>query len=187
MKRSVVAAVLVLGLVVPVFAESYVIDPVHTTVIFKIQHMGAGRFIGRFNATSGKLAWDEKDPSKSSIEVSVKSDSVDTANADRDNHIKGPDFFNAKQYPTISFKSSKVEKAGEHYTVTGDLTLHGETRPVTAKFEITGHGKHLKSGKPLIGFEATFKIKRSEFGMKQMVGPLGDEVDIIVGVEAEKE
>jgi polyisoprenoid-binding protein YceI len=186
MKRSLLAALVVLGLAFPAFADSWKVDAIHTTVLFKVQHFGAGRFIGRFNAAEGKIAWDDQDPTKSSIEVTVKADSVDTASADRDKHLKSPDFFNTKQYPTITFKSTKLEKSDKGFNVTGDLTLHGETHPVTAAMEITGKGKGMK-GEERIGAEATFKIKRTEFGMKGMVGPVGDDVELTVGIEAIKE
>src|SRR5262245_13671893 len=137
MRRASFLSLLVLAAAVPAFAaDSWNIDPVHSNVIFKIQHLGTSRFIGRFNSVAGKIVWDQ-DPAKSSIEVTVKTDSIDTNNADRDKHLKSPDFFNAKQHPTITFKSTKVEKGEKDYTLTGDLTLHGETHPVTARFEIT--------------------------------------------------
>lgn len=187
MKRSFAVALVALAVAVPASAaETWSVDPVHTTVLFKVQHFGAGKFIGRFNATTGKVVWDEKDLAKSSIAVEVRTDSVDTASADRDKHLKSPDFLNVKQFPTMTFKSTKIEKGEKDYVLTGDLTLHGETHPVTARFEITGRGKGMK-GEDRIGAEATFKISRSAWGMKGMVGPVGDDVEITVAVEATKE
>jgi polyisoprenoid-binding protein YceI len=177
---------LVAALAAPVYADSWKVDPVHTTVDFKVQHFGAGRFIGRFNETSGTIAWDDQDPTKSTIAIEVKTESVDTHDPGRDKHLKSPDFFNSKQFPTITFKSTKLEKDGDKFKVTGDLTLHGETHPVTAPFEITGKGKGMK-GEERIGGEAILKLKRSDFGMKNMVGPVGDDVEITIGVEAIKE
>jgi len=156
-------------------ADKYKIDPVHTTVNFKVQHMGAGRFVGRFNETSGSLEWDDADPSKSKIEVEVNVDSVDTNNKKRDEHLKSPTFFSAKQFAKITFKSTKIEKDGDKFKVTGDLTLHGETHPVTTGFEITGKGKDMQKH-DLVGGEAVFKIKRSEWGMKEFAEAVGDEV-----------
>lgn len=190
MKKTFGLLALVAALAAPVYAgtTTWKIDTAHTTTMFKIQHMGAGKFIGRFNDTSGSIVWDDADPTKSTVEVVVKVDSIDTANADRDKHLKSEDFFAAKQYPKITFKSTKVEKDGDNFKVTGDLTLHGQTKPVTAHFAITGKGRNEKYKLDLIGAEATFKIKRTDFGMDKMVGNegVGDEVDLIIGIEATK-
>ncbi|MEZ0228842.1 MAG: YceI family protein [Planctomycetota bacterium] len=191
MKKTLGLIALVAALAGPVYAgtTTWKIDVAHTTTMFKIQHLGAGKFIGRFNDTQGTIVWDDADPTKSTIEVVVKVDSVDTANADRDKHLKNEDFFAAKQHPKITFKSTKVEKDGDKFKVTGDLTMHGVTKPVTAAFEITGKGHNKHFNKDLIGAEASFKIKRSDFGMDKMVGTdgVGDEVEITIGVEATKE
>jgi len=186
MKKTLGLIALIAALSAPVYADNWKVDPVHTTVLFKVHHLGAGRFIGRFNDTSGTIKWDDADPTKSTIEITVKTESVDTANADRDKHLRSPDFFNAKQHPSITFKSTKVEKDGEKFKLTGDLTLHGETHAVTASFELTGKGKGMK-GEERVGGEATFKIKRSEWGMKGFAEAIGDEVDLTVSIEAVKE
>src|SRR5262245_38460096 len=109
MKKTIGLFALVAALAAPVYAgtTTWKIDTAHTTTIFKIQHMGAGKFIGRFNDTQGSIVWDDADPTKSTIEVTVKVESVDTANADRDKHLKNEDFFAAKQHPKITFKSTK--------------------------------------------------------------------------------
>jgi len=117
----------------------------------------------------------------------VKADSLDSANADRDKHLKGPDFFNVKQFPTLAFKSTRVRALGDKdYEVTGDLTFHGVTRPVTVKLERIGTGKGMR-GETRTGFEATFAIKRSDFGMKYLIPAVGDEVRIIAAVEGIRE
>ncbi len=186
MKKTLGLIALVAALGAPVYADTWKVDSVHTTTSFKVQHFGAGRFMGRFNETTGTINWNDADPTKSTIEVEVKVDSIDTHDAGRDKHLKSDEFFGVKQFPKITFKSTKVEKDGEKFKVTGDLTLHGETHAVTAPFEITGKGKGMK-GEERVGGEATFKIKRSEWGMKGMVGPIGDEVEITIGIEAVKE
>lgn len=164
-------------------AASYKVDPVHSMVIFKVKHMGAGNFYGRFNQVSGTFTIDDADPSKSRVEFEVKADSIDTANKQREDHLKGPDFFNVVQFPAITFKGKEVKKSGEGaYEVAGDLTLHGVTKPLKAKVEHVGSGKG-RGGGAIAGFEATFTVKRSDFGMNFMVGPLGDEVHLIVSVE----
>jgi polyisoprenoid-binding protein YceI len=164
-------------------AASYKVDPVHSVVIFKVKHMGAGNFYGRFNQVSGTFTIDAADPSKGMVDFQVKADSIDTANKQRDDHLKGPDFFNVVQFPSITFKGKEIKKAGENaYEVAGDLTLHGVTKPLKAKVEQVGTGKG-RAGEPLAGFEATFTVKRGDFGMTYGGGALGEEVSVIVSVE----
>ena len=122
-------------------ALTYDIDNVHSAVIFRVRHLGIGMAYGRFNDISGTITYGGKDSLKSSsIAVSVEADSVDTNSKDRDEHLKSPDFLSAKEFPKIEFKSTKVEQKGEETTVTGDLTLHGITKPVTAKVTHVGSG-----------------------------------------------
>jgi len=163
-------------------AASYKVDPVHSMVIFKVKHMGAGNFYGRFNQVSGTFTIDDADPSKNRVEFEVKADSIDTANKQREDHLKGPDFFNVVQFPTITFKGKELKKAGESHEVAGDLTFRGVTKPLKAKVEKVGTGKG-RRGETITGFEATFTLKRSDFGMNYMVGPLGDEIHVIVSTE----
>lgn len=164
-------------------AASYSVDPIHSMVIFKVKHMGAGNFYGRFNQVSGTFTIDDTDPSKNRIEFEVKTDNIDTANKQRDDHLKGPDFFNVVQFPTITFKGKEIKKAGEQsHEVAGDLTFRGVTKPLKAKVEKVGTGKG-RRGETITGFEATFTLKRSDFGMNYMVGPLGDEIHVIVSTE----
>lgn len=184
--RSRWIPVFALALAVPAFADNYSLDPVHCSATFKALHLGVSRVRGRFNDVSGKASFDEKDAAKSSIEVQIKAESVDTGNADRDKHLRSPDFFNAKQFTTLSFKSTKVEKSDKGYQITGDLTIHGVTKAITVPFEIVGKGKGMK-GEERIGGETTFTIKRSDYGMNFMVGPVGDEIEISVSVEGIKE
>jgi polyisoprenoid-binding protein YceI len=164
--------------------SSFKVDPVHSAVLFKILHMGASNVWGRFNAFSGSMALDEANPSASSLDFEVKADSIDTNNEKRDQHLKGPDFFNAKQFPAISYKGKGVKKSGEAYEASGDLTLHGVTRPLTLKVEKVGTGKG-PTGGTVTGFETTFVIKRSDFGLGATFKPpmLGDEITITASVE----
>jgi polyisoprenoid-binding protein YceI len=167
-------------------ADTYKVDAVHSTVLFKIKHMNASYSYGRFNAIEGAFALDEKDPSKCSFNVNLKVDSVDTANPGRDGHLKGPDFFNAKQFPTISFKSKSVASAGKGvFDVTGDLTLHGVTKSVKVAVEPTGASKDPR-GRAIAGVEGSFRIKRSEFGMSGMLAGIGDDVLITISLEGGK-
>jgi polyisoprenoid-binding protein YceI len=164
-------------------AASYKVDSVHSMVIFKVKHMGAGNFYGRFNQVSGTFTIDDADPAKGQVDFQVKADSIDTANTKRDEHLKSIDFFNVVQFPSIAFKGKEVKKTGEtSYEVAGDLTLHGVTKPLQAKVEKVGTGKG-RGGDTITGFEATFMVKRTDFGMTYGAGALGDEVHVIVSVE----
>jgi polyisoprenoid-binding protein YceI len=172
-------------LAAPVAAATYQIDTTHSSVVFKVKHLGTANFYGRFNGVTGTLDFDPANPTAAKVNVEIPTQNVDTGNTQRDDHLRSPDFFDAKQFPTLSVASTKVTKVGEHhYEVAGNLTLHGVTKPVTLKVEHTGSGKHPRSGKDLIGFEARATIKRSDFGMQFMVGPLSDDVEIILAIEA---
>ena len=164
---------------------TYGIDTVHSSALFRIQHFGAGFFHGRFDEISGTVAFDEANPAACSVDVTIKADSVDTKEPKRDTHLKGPDFFNAAEFPTLTFKSKSVKAAGKgEYEVTGDLTIHGVTKTLTVKVAHTGTGKG-QSGE-VVGFETVFTIKRSDFGMKFMHPQLGDEVRVTLALEAGK-
>ncbi len=166
-------------------ADAFQVDSVHSSMVFRVKHMGTANFYGRFNSISGSFSLDD-DPAKSSFQVQIKTDSVDTANTKRDQHLKSPDFFNAAQFPTISFKSTQVKKVGgEGIDVTGDLTLHGVTKPVIAKVTKTGSGG--SRGRAIAGVEAQLTIKRSDFGMTFAADSLGDEVFIIISLEGAKQ
>jgi polyisoprenoid-binding protein YceI len=163
-------------------AETYKIDPVHSSVVFSAVHLGVTPFYGRFNDVSGSVVFDKETPSKSSVEVSVPVASVDTHDAKRDQHLKSPDFFNAKQFPVITFKSKQVEVDGGTYKISGDFTLHGVTKPLTVEFKKGGEGKGMQN-EFRAGGEARITIKRSEFGMTFMIGGISDEVSIILSLE----
>ena len=167
-------------------AETYVVDPVHSSVSFGISHAGISDIHGRFNDFSGMFVIDKDDPSKSSFALDIKVDTVDTNNVKRDEHLRAPDYFNAKQFPAISFKSTKVKATDAGYEVAGDLTLHGVTKPVTLNLKGGHKVVEFPKGKQRIGVTSAVTIKRSEFNMKTELGALGDDVHIIVGLEAAK-
>src|SRR5438067_9954142 len=122
-------------------AETFKLDPVHSFVLFSVQHLGIANTYGRFNDISGTVVFDRDSPSKSSVELSVPVESLDTHNSIRERSLKSPDFFDAKQFPTMTFKSTKVEGSGETLKVSGDLTIHGVTKPLTVDFKKGGEGK----------------------------------------------
>lgn len=165
-------------------AATYSGDTVHSFVLFKIKHLGTSWVWGRFNDFT--VSVDAAGEDLKSVAFTVKTGSVDTGTANRDTHLKGPDFFNAKQFPEVTFKSTAVKAAGaDGWDVTGDLTLHGVTKPITVRVGKVGAGKGMK-GEELLGLEATFVVKRSEYDMGNMVGPVGDDVTLTVAVEAAK-
>jgi polyisoprenoid-binding protein YceI len=190
--RLVVASFVLVTLAVPaVAAENYQVDPVHASLIFRAKHVNVGIFYGRFNAIAGQFTLDEANPSKSSFNFEVQTASVDTQQEKRDAHLKSPDFFNVKQYPTITFKSTAVKK-GEQTNVlevTGDLTFHGVTKSVTVPVEVTGRGEFPK-GTQRAGVESVFTIKMSDFdvkGIPGMPGAVGDDVRLMFAAEGVKQ
>ncbi len=168
-------------------AGTYKIDPVHSVAYFEVGHAGGiSRFMGRFNDMSGELVVDT--PEKSKIKVDVKVDSVDTRSEGLDKHLKSPDFFNAVQFPMLSFASSAVALNGSgEGTVAGNLTLHGVTKPVTFKLKETGAGPGPK-GDARVGYSASTTIKRSDFGIAYGIPKAAtDEVDLRINIEAIKQ
>jgi polyisoprenoid-binding protein YceI len=163
--------------------ETYKIDPIHSSNVFRIKHMNVTYFYGRFNAVAGTFAFDDADPTKCAFDVQIDAASVDTNNTDRDKHVKSAELFDVEKYPKITFKSTSVKKAGEQtYEVAGDLTFHGVTKPLTVKIQRTGAAPGMQ-GDYISGCETTFEIKRSEFGMTAAIGPLSDEVRLTVSLE----
>ena len=164
--------------------ETFNIDSVHSTAIFRVQHLGAGNFYGRFNELEGTIDWDaENGPS---FDVSIKIESVDSGNEALDRHLKNADFFDAKQFPTMTFKSTGAKKMGDNWKVTGEMTMHGVTKAVEVDMEFVGRADVGRGDR--VGFETTFTVKRSDFGMNWGVenGALGDATKIIVSLEGIK-
>jgi polyisoprenoid-binding protein YceI len=161
-------------------------DTVHSHVLFKTKHLGTSMSYGRFNDFTVSLTTNDAGTDLTGAQFAVRAASVDTGNAKRDQHLQSPDFLSAKQFEEITFKSTSVKPSGnEGWDVSGDLTLHGVTKPITVKVHKIGAGKGMK-GEDLLGVETTFTVKRSDYGMTNMVGPVGDEVTITVAVEAMK-
>ena len=165
---------------------AYEIDTAHSMILFRAKHNGVSYNYGRFNEFTGEIMISVDRVIERSVAFEVKAASIDTGNEKRDQHLRSSDFFSAKQFPLITFKSTKViEKKDKKdvLEVTGDLELHGVKKSITVDVEITGRAKG-KDGESLIGFESTFTIKRSEFGMTYGIGPVSDDIRITVSVEA---
>ena len=164
------------------------LDPVHSVALFRIQHLEAGLFWGRFNALEGTVRWTLEPKDAPVFDVTAKVANADTGSEKLDGNLQGPNFFNAKEFPTITFKSKDATAVGDrHWMVRGDLTLHGVTKPVEVDCVATGIGDG-PAGKKA-GFECTLTIKRSEWGMKWGVEKpakaLGDEVKLVIALEGD--
>lgn len=162
------------------------LDPVHCMALFRIHHVGAGQFWGMFDSVNGTMSWPENGEEAPVFDVTVDVESVHTGTPKLDRTIMSPQFFNGKQFETVTFKSTGGTMTGEgKWDVTGDFTMHGVTKPLTAQVELTG-----VVGNPVqkkAGFEAKFILKRSDFDMTWGVKnqALGDEVLMIVGLEGD--
>jgi polyisoprenoid-binding protein YceI len=167
-------------------ADTYEIDTAHTHVGFQTSHFGYSETYGVFKNVAGTLTLDEAKPEASKVDVTIDVASIDTANEKRDEHLKGKDFFDVAQYPTMSFKSTKVEVTGKDTAnVTGDLTLHGVTKPVGLVVKLNKAAESpMRKGTFVAGFSALGKLKRSDFGIKTYVPMIGDEVTIAISTEA---
>lgn len=166
-------------------ADNYKIDSEHAAVVFKVDHLGIAPAYGRFNDPTGTIVLDKEDPTKSSFTFEVKTENVDTDNEKRDAHLRSPDFFDAKQFPTITFKSKSVKADGDQFEVTGDLTLHGVTKEITVPITKTGEKDTGRMGYRT-GWVSEVHLKRSDYGMKGMMGPIGDDVHLTMSFEAVK-
>ena len=140
------------------------VDPTHSRIGFSVKHLGISTVRGQFHTYQGRLVIGEDGAAKASGSVEVAS--IDTAEADRDAHLKGPDFFDVETYPEITFESASITATGDDtYEITGDLTMHGVTKPITLQAEVGGSEVD-PFGNTRIGFEVTGEISRSDYGMK---------------------
>ena len=168
----------------PAATTTWKVDDVHSMALFRVQHNKAGMFWGRFDDVEGTVTTAGAGPDAMTFDISIKSESVSSGNDKLDAHLKSPDFFDAKTFPAMTFKSTKAVRGSDGmWDVSGDMTLHGVTRPITAKVEMVGMAEG-RRGK-VAGFEATFTIDRAEFGMSYGVeqGGIGKDVRVIVGLE----
>ena len=187
------AIALVVALPVLAHADTWQIDPAHTNVEFTVRHMMISNVKGQFQKTSGTIAVNGNDATSAKIDATIDALSIDTRVERRDADLKSPNFLDVEKYPTITFKSTKVEAAGPaKWKVTGDLTLHGVTKPLVLDVEGTGAPINDPMGNTRAGASATTKIKRSDFGLTwnkvlESGGVMvGDEVAISIDVEAIK-
>ncbi|UDL96640.1 YceI family protein [Lichenihabitans sp. PAMC28606] len=192
MFRTVSALSLVALLSVPALAQTkvepakveagkYNVDPNHTQVLFGVNHMGFTTYYGSFTDAAGTLDLDPAKPDASKLDVTIKTASVSVPSPKLLDELKGDQWLDATKFPDTSFKSTKVTKTGATTAnVTGDLTLHGVTKPVTLAVTYVNAGTNPLSKSYTAGFEAKGKIKRSDFGVKTYVPLIGDDVDLII-------
>ncbi len=187
--RLTAVALAVAGLTLPAYAaDKFLLDASHASVLFSLSHLGFSKTYGRFNSVEGAFTLDADAPEKSSVVVTLDAASIDTNHKERDEHLRGKDFFDTAQYPNLIYKSTSVTRTGENSaTVTGDLTMHGVTKPVPLEVTLNKTGPHPRDAtKTVAGFSARGALKRSDFGMTYGVPVLGDEVELIIDVETVK-
>lgn len=166
---------------------AYELDAEHAALVFKIGHMGFSHFIGRFDSFEASLDFDAADPTTAKLEAIIDMTSLALPDQDFANTLMGSGWFDAETYPQAIFRSTAVSVTDDNTgTVTGDLTLHGETHPVTLDVTFNGGGQDMLRGAYITGFSATGAFNRSDFGISKYVGPVSDEVDLIIETEFTK-
>jgi polyisoprenoid-binding protein YceI len=185
--------VLLAALAAPALAQStWEIDPAHSSIQFGVRHLMISTVRGKFPKFTATVVGDEKEPAKARVEATIDAASLDTGEPKRDEHLKSADFFDVAKYPMLTFKSTKVEAAGDQrFKLYGDLTMHGVTKPVVLDVEATPEVKGMR-GETRAGAHATTKVNRKDFGInwsKTMDGGgvvVGDDVDVTIEVEGVK-
>ena len=186
MKKLIIIAALACLPLKTVMAADYSIDPQHTFVSFAISHFGFSTIRGNFDRQSGSMQFDPA-AKIASVMIEIDATSIDTGYDKRDAHLQSPDFLNAVENPTITFKSTAVTWNGSVLaTVTGDLTILGVSKPVTLTVTSMKCGPHPFSKKDTCGFDATGSIKRSDYGVNYGLPAIGEVLDLQIEVEAMK-
>jgi polyisoprenoid-binding protein YceI len=192
MRRQFILATAVLCLVAPglLHAAPWEFDPAHTGVHFKVRHLMISSVRGEFEKVSGKIVYDEADVTKSTADITIETGSINTRVAKRDEHLRSPDFLDVAKHPAITFRSKRVDKAGNGtLTMTGDLTIRGVTKEVVLTVEGPTPAIKDPGGDLRVGGQATTKINRKDFGLSWNKAletggvVVGDEVEITIDVE----
>lgn len=172
-----------------VMADDYVIDTkgAHASIKFRVQHLGYSWLYGRFNEFSGNFSYDEKQPENASVEVTIKTSSVDSNHAERDKHLRSDDFLNVDKYPEAKFVSTGYTQGKDgNGVLKGKLTLNGVTKPLEIDVEFIGAGKDPWGGYR-VGFEGTTRFAMADFGIVKDLGPKSKDVEMILSVEGIKQ
>jgi polyisoprenoid-binding protein YceI len=163
---------------------AYRLDPDHVALLWKVSHLGFSRFVGRFDRVDATLDFDPAAPVASRLEVIIETASVDSHIPALDDALRGSDWLDATAYPQATYRSTTIEVTGaDTGRITGDLTLRGVTRPVTLAVTFNGGADNLLTGRYTLGFAATGTVRRSEFGITNLVPAIGDEVELEIHAE----
>lgn len=165
-------------------ADEFKIDPNHSSVNFAVPHMGVSTVVGRFNSFEGKIAYDDKDITKSSVNVTIKTASINTDVAARDNDLRSANYFDVEKFPEITFQSKSVEKSGNGFVAHGTLTIHGVAKDVDLPFEMKGPVEAGQNRGKVMGAHASLTINRQDFGVGKPTPMIGSDVRLELFVEA---
>ena len=183
-RRIVLAAALALASA-PLYATTYTLQPNYTQGVFRWNHLGFSNPAAQFGQAEGTLEFDSKNPTQSTVKVAIPLTSLSTSVPELDEHLRSADFFDVAKFPTVTFTSTKVERGNgpEKLRVTGELTMHGATKPVTLDVAVTKVGINPRLNVPCVGFEATTKLKRSDFNLGKFVPLVSDEIQVHISSE----
>jgi len=186
--RIVLSGLLVL-VSAPLYAVTYALEPDYTQVVFRWNHLGFSSPAAQLAQGEGVLEFDPTDPTKSSVQVAIPVSTLHTGVPALDDDLRSADFFETARFPTATFKSTKVQTGAtqDGLKVTGDLSLHGETKSITLDVRVVKVGTNPRTGLPTVGFDATATLKRSDYGLGKYVPQVGDEIDLHItsqGVDA---
>ncbi len=189
--RFALAAAALLLASAPLVAQTstWTIDSAHSGVEFQIKHLGVSTVRGSFSGVTGTVVWDDKNPAASHVDAVIDAKSVNTGQPKRDEHLKSPDFFDVEKYPTLKFHSTAVKRTGEgKLQIVGDLTLGGQTKPVTLDVDGPAAPQKGMGGKTVSGFSATGQLSRAAFNFGQKYGApvLADDVKFTIDLEVGK-
>lgn len=163
--------------------ETFAVNKPHTVVAFAVDRFGLSKIFGSFAKVDGEFSLDRDDPTTSRATLTIDTSSIYSGFEARDKVLRSPDFFNVQEFPEMKFATTKVERTGERTAkVTGNLTMLGVTKPVTLDVTLNGIKEDARTKKNVAGFSARGTLKRTDFGMKYLAGPISDEVTLIVEV-----
>ncbi|MBV8972034.1 MAG: YceI family protein [Sphingomonadaceae bacterium] len=169
-----------------VVAGTYAADPGHTQVAWSLDHLGFSTYDGLFGGATGTLTLDPAKPAATKVDITIPISGLVTTVPALNEHLKSPDFFDAAKFPTATFTSTSVVPQGTGARITGTLTLHGVSKPVVLDARFVGAGVNPLTKKATVGFAATTKLKRSDFGITTYLPILGDDVDLRINAAFEK-
>lgn len=188
MIRRIALTVALVAACTPLCATTYVLEPQHSEGVIRWSHLGFSNPTAQFTLVEGSIDYDQADPTRSSVNATIKLANLSSGVSDLDENFRSVDFFDVARYPVATFKSNKVEKgdAPDKLKVTGNLTLHGVTRMVMLDVTVNKVGTNIRSNLPSVGFEATAMLKRSDFGLGLYVPQVSDDVSIHITCQGDE-